>query len=470
MSDDGAKGDNTIEIKTPAGVVHCLPEEIVLKRLGVYFQRSCLLLEYEVPAHSIIAIHSVAVDLRWIGCSISPSGNDASYVAMAEKLQSLHEPWLGKVSTTQLAKLIGRLRSAVPATTPAAKLSTSPGAKPATSPGAKARSRRQRVQGLPPVARARKSSKVEEIRKIFDEINTSNQDDLSLEDLQGYLCDYLGFGQAEANGFFECHKAPNGSVPFNNFKEGYGNLNPYMIENRQKQVVIRKPGSLDKQQVNLDQLEDCEVYVCDPTAQVFVDFCKRCLILVAPCDSSIFIRDCEDCTFWCATKQFRTNKVSNCTFHLYAKTEPIIEMSNDLAFAPWSASYPKCTEQFSQAGFDQGRNLWNAVFDFSGKEGQSNWHILPLKDVVELTLDLDEPPTAASPPDNPCNPITHETLCAQPLTTGESCGEGVCKIPQTRPALPPTPKTPSKSPCMCSVHDEDPTWQVGAQHLKERLL
>mmetsp|Transcript_104680 Transcript_104680/g.296242 ORF Transcript_104680/g.296242 Transcript_104680/m.296242 type:complete len:463 (+) Transcript_104680:186-1574(+) len=458
MSSNGTpakeNGGTSIEIKTPAGVVRCLPDEIILKRLGVQFEHSSILLEYEVPGQRIIAIHTVAVDLRWIGSSVSPGGTNASYVAMAEKLQSVHEPWLGKVNTAQIAKLIGRLGSAV-----------------ATSPGprakAKAKPRRARVQGLPPTARARKSSKVEEVRKVFDDIGVSGQSSLSSEDLHGYLCDYLGFGQAEAIRWFEHHKAPDGGVSFDTFREGYAELNPYMVMNLQKEVIIRKPGSLDNQQVNLEKLEDCEVYICDTSAQVFADFCKRCLVLIGPCESSAFIRDCEDCTFWLAVKQFRTNNCVRCNFFLYAKTEPIIETSKDLSFAPWSAHYPKCTEHFSRAGFKPNENLWNAVFDFSGEEGRSNWRIMPMDEVVDLKVDLDEPPTAAALPDNPCSPVTHGALCAPPLTSGESCGEGVHPIPQTRPALPPSPASASPAR-VCSVQDARPTWQVGAQHLRER--
>merc|ERR1719238_1652572 len=101
---------------------------------------------------------------------------------------------------------------------------------------------------------------------------------------------------------------------------------------RSREIIIRKPGSLGGQQVNLDGLEDCEVYICDPTAQVFVDLCKRCAILIAPCESSAFVRDSEDCMIWLAAQQLRTRDLKRCSFHLYSHTEPVIETSEDLAF------------------------------------------------------------------------------------------------------------------------------------------
>merc|ERR1712232_663884 len=98
--------------------------------------------------------------------------------------------------------------------------------------------------------------------------------------------------------------------------------------------------------ITLDKLEDCEIYICDRTAQVFVDFCKRSSILIGPCESSVFVRDCEDCVIWVATQQLRTRDCNRCVFFLHSRTEPIIEESDDIAFAPWSAHYPKCSSHF----------------------------------------------------------------------------------------------------------------------------
>merc|ERR1719382_1695382 len=109
--------------------------------------------------------------------------------------------------------------------------------------------------------------------------------------------------------------------------------------------------------MSLDKLEDCEVYVCDISAQIFVDYCKRCLLLLGPCESSIFVRDCEDCVIWIAAQQLRTNNCHRCTFYLYSKTEPIIETSNQLSFAPWAARYPGCTSHFAAANFNPTLNF-----------------------------------------------------------------------------------------------------------------
>lgn len=302
--------------------------------------------------------------------------------------------------------------------------------------------RRKRISGLSLVARASKYSKEAEISKAFNDMDAEGRGTLHLLDLRSYLGDYLGFGQAEIYKFWEQYRSgsePGHGLGLDAFSKGYAMLNPYMLQQRRDEVLTRKPDSLGGQQVNLDGLEDCEVYVCDTTAQVFVDFCKRCLILLAPCESSVFVRDCEDCVIWLATKQTRTNNCKRCTFYLYSATEPIIETSEELSFAPWAAEYPQCSSHFSKFGFHPKRNLWNAVFDFTGKPDTSNWRILPLQEVVHLRVELDEAPEAAREPENPVPEVTYELLSADPLDSGESCGEGIANIPQTRPTPPPAP-------------------------------
>merc|ERR1712124_237982 len=138
------------------------------------------------------------------------------------------------------------------------------------------------------------------------------------------------------------------------------------------EVIMRKPGALGGQSLSVEEIEDCEMYICDTSAQALVDACKRCVIVLGPCESSAFIRECEDCICWLACQQLRTRDCKNCTFYLYSKTEPIIETSENLSFAPWTAKYPKCSQQFEQINFDPARNYWNAIFDFSGKADKSH--------------------------------------------------------------------------------------------------
>lgn len=448
-SDDGSQ---VISINTPQGEIQCRRDEIVCKRLGVSRQRRDIVLEYEVPSKKILAHHIMPVDVAVLQADEPRSGQPDTKAA--EELMQLHGPWLAGVDLEQLSSLLAHL------------LNASPQKQKVDEQKQPSQPRRQRVQGIPPVARASKRSKDDEIRKVFGDVAEGDVEKLCLADLSSYMCDFLGFGQSDANSFFKKFSgASAGALLFDDFRKGYPELNPFQLANRKDEIIIRKPGSVKGQQVNLDSLEQCEVYVCDVTAQTFVDLCKGCVVLVAPCESSVFVRDCEDCTFFLACQQLRTRDCKRCTFHLYSKTEPIIETSQDLSFAPWTARYPGCSEQFATAKFDSERNLWNAIFDFSGNTTYSNWRIVPLEEIVELHVHLDEPEGLPSSPDSGgFSTVTHEALCKEPLASGDSCGEGIANIPQTRASLPPTPCEGATVRTLV-VRDERSERDVGMRYL-----
>lgn len=50
--------------------------------------------------------------------------------------------------------------------------------------------------------------------------------------------------------------------------------------------------SVGPQSLQVEELDDCEVYVCEITNTIFVDECKRCAMLIGPCETSVFVRDC----------------------------------------------------------------------------------------------------------------------------------------------------------------------------------
>jgi len=112
------------------------------------------------------------------------------------------------------------------------------------------------------------------------------------------------------------------------------------------------------------------------------------------------------------------------------------------------------------------KNMWNAIFDFSGEVGRSHWRILPLEEVVELHLELDEPPDAAAVSDSPVPKVTYEMLCAKPLTSGESCGQGVANIPQTRPDAPPAPAETVSAPTLVVKEGARHPGRVGVHRLE----
>lgn len=286
------------------------------------------------------------------------------------------------------------------------------------------------------MARASARSKIEDVEKIFKEADANGDGLLSLEELRSYLGDYLGYGQAEIRDFFEEFKAEAGQVDLPGLQTGFPRLNPYLIGKRKGCTVWRQPGAVcaPGAQMNIEDLVDCKVYVCDRTEQTFVDECSGCEVLIGTCEGATFVRDCRQCTFWVATRQLRTRNCVGCNFFLHSHTEPIIESSKDLGFAPFAASYPGLAQHLSQAAMDPGKNFWNAIYDFTGRLDGANWRVLPLGECRELELRLGEGDQGWQ---CPAPALSHELLCAAPLKSDDSSGQSMTQIPQTRPELPP---------------------------------
>ncbi|CAM9745893.1 unnamed protein product [Ascophyllum nodosum] len=179
-----------------------------------------------------------------------------------------------------------------------------------------------------------------------------------------------------ANGVFAAGER-NGDFSRQNVDSGVGKINPrdFMLSDKHKQVYVREPGSIGGQQFMVEECSDCDVYLLDNTAALTIDVCTDCRIFTGPCESSIFVRNCKNCTLVLACQQFRARDCSGCTFFLFSATKPVIESSSDLRFACYTLDYFSLAGQFSVANLSVWDNKWSRIFNFTGGEG--NWSCLP---------------------------------------------------------------------------------------------
>jgi len=213
----------------------------------------------------------------------------------------------------------------------------------------------------------------------------------SAEDLHFFLCDALGFGREEVSNFIQrVDLDGNGQIDFEEFQRGYSLLNSHRICRRVHENFLRKPGSINGQQFALEELRGCEVHVLDHVGGCLIDGCCSCEVIIGPSDSSVFVRDCEDCTFYIVAQQLRTRRCTRCVFHLYSATEPVIEASLGLCVAPISLAYPNLAAQMHLAKLDPQRNLWNAIFDFSSpNDSRKNWALAQIGECQQYRILLD---------------------------------------------------------------------------------
>ncbi|CAE7451415.1 rp2 [Symbiodinium sp. CCMP2592] len=304
------------------------------------------------------------------------------------------------------------------------------------------------LRGMSPLHRPK------DVGKLFEEMDADGDGFLGEEDLMSYLRDYLRYGEAEVMAFLHAHQQ-DGRVDLPAFKRSLKELQPYAIHDRFNKTIVRKPGAfggLDCVDFHVEDCSGCTCLVCEKSSEFHADGLVDCRLVIGPCENSTFVRNCENCTFWVATKQFRVRECINCTFYLHCHTEPIIESSKDLRVAPFCAEYPGLSQQFREAKFDPTKNFWNAIYDFTGKAESANWQIPSLDACEKLIVSFRG---CSDAPDGPAPELTQALLCADPLVSGESQGQSMANIPQTRPALPGKPGRQRLQRLMSDAANED---------------
>lgn len=66
-----------------------------------------------------------------------------------------------------------------------------------------------------------------------------------------------------------------------------------------------------------------------------------------------------------AANQFRCRDLNNSTIYLFAESDPVIESSENLVFAPYNLRYPRLDEQVGASELNFEENKWDLIFDFT---------------------------------------------------------------------------------------------------------
>ena len=80
-----------------------------------------------------------------------------------------------------------------------------------------------------------------------------------------------------------------------------------------------------------------------------------------------------------ASHQVRIHSAQRCDFYLCVRSNPIIEHSAGLRFAPYAPAYPGAGAQLAASGLEAGGGLWAAVQDFGWLRAtpSPHWAVLP---------------------------------------------------------------------------------------------
>ena len=166
----------------------------------------------------------------------------------------------------------------------------------------------------------------------------------------------------------------------------------YTFRNKKDgEICTKMPNTLGGQAFDISDCNNADLRVLDNTDMVQVDKCNGCKMFIAASCDSVFVRDYTDCVVTLACKQLRTRDCKNCTFYLYAKTEPIIETSSGMIFAPFNGCYKGHHEAMLRANLIPEHNLWFAVYDFNDEAKTGvNWKIMDEAEEVKVCNPLSD--------------------------------------------------------------------------------
>ncbi|KAK3918460.1 Protein XRP2 [Frankliniella fusca] len=156
-------------------------------------------------------------------------------------------------------------------------------------------------------------------------------------------------------------------------------INPsdFIIANFKGEDVCRVPGSVNGQQLVIQNCSNNMIFVLDFSDSITIDDCTNSKIVLGPVKGSVFVRDCIDCVLVVPCGQFRLRDCHRLDIFLHCATQPIIESSTHIRFACIRLQYDLLKEHMKTAGLSPFNNLWNKVHDFTPVDGDGNWHKLP---------------------------------------------------------------------------------------------
>ncbi|KAL6740401.1 hypothetical protein Aduo_013757 [Ancylostoma duodenale] len=160
-------------------------------------------------------------------------------------------------------------------------------------------------------------------------------------------------------------------------------MDRYRIHDLDTATEVRR--GVAGQPMAIESCKNSNLLVLDHTSTITVDDCTDCLIVLAPCSGSVFLRDCQSCTVLTACQQLRTRDCRTLRIALHCATQPIIEETSNAVFHPLSLHYDSFIDDMTAARLSLFTSHSNSVHDFTPEKGAIHYRIS--KDVLPLSSD-----------------------------------------------------------------------------------
>jgi len=121
------------------------------------------------------------------------------------------------------------------------------------------------------------------------------------------------------------------------------------LEDKTGVTWVKYPGYVGVNPVNLANLKNCKIYICDVSEQVLITNADDCEIVVGACSTTVSIRNCKNCKFYVATDMIYVVNCDNIKLKLFSKGGLSMEGTTNLTLGYFNAPIPQGFELWTLA-------------------------------------------------------------------------------------------------------------------------
>lgn len=154
--------------------------------------------------------------------------------------------------------------------------------------------------------------------------------------------------------------------------------------NKEGEELFLTHDKVFKKDVVFRNLKNCKLDIKGGATTIHFVALSDCRVLCGPVSTSVFVENCQNCTFVVACQQLRIHSTYDTDFYQHVTSRAIIEDCQRVRFAPYNWKYQDVETHFRSVDLDVGQNNWNLVNDFNWLSAapSPNWSVINEADRV----------------------------------------------------------------------------------------